>query len=163
MKKLLIIFILIFSLFTAGCPKGQKSVRKARELSAQMQIYGIKLIEANIASFKANEITQNQLAELNKGTALYVKAIDVYRAAIREAETIVNSGKPLPAGTLNQISVILNSQVVEAFFDIMERLKIIPGAMSETVKNILAGIRLTILALQGVFAELIQMEKEQWT
>lgn len=159
----LILFISITFLGTA-CPSSQKTIRKATELSAQMQIYGTKLIVANRESFQAQEITLAQFKTLNDGTEFYIKAVDVYRDAVKTAAEVIKNNPDGAKTTLDKLSLLFNDKVVDAFFKILEKLNVIPGANSETVKAIIAGIRLTILAITQLFAEL-QTEVEggaQW-
>jgi hypothetical protein len=161
MKNLLISLIVIGSLFLSGCPK--KTYRTAKEQSAQIQIYGIKLIEANIAAYKAGELTQAQFAELTTLTGRFRDGVAVYRAILNEAEKQVRETGAVEPPLLNRLESIFTNEVVNAFLAITQKFALLSPVQSETVKNILAGIRLAILAIQGAFAEVRLQKGEAWT
>lgn len=148
------IFVIVFAMFTAGCPnkqQAQKTIRDFKVKSAELSVYGTKLIQAFGDSYRDGLITQDQLRTINQGTGVFVQAVGVYRQAIAQAEAIVNSGQPLPANTLDTLQRILNDQVIDAFFDILVRVGGLSIAKSEAVKAAITAIKLTILAIQGAF------------
>lgn len=163
MKKLFTqfasIFLLVFALLCTGCPKEQvqKNVRDFKEKSATLSVYGEKLITAFGNAFKDGDISKEQLAKLNIGTGAFTKGVGVFREAIAAAETIVKSGQPLPAGTLQNLNAILNEQVIDAFFDILVKLGALSIAQSEVVKTAISTIRLTILAISGALSSALQI------
>lgn len=168
--QFILIFAVVFSLLSTGCPpkaQVQKTVRDFKVKSAELSVYGTKLIAAFGDAYRAGEITKEQLQTLNRGTGAFVDGVGVYRTAITQAEAIVNSGQPLPANTLSALSTILNDQVIAAFFDILVRVGGMSLAQSETVKAIISGIRLTILAISGAFSDARQLIRHQealsWT
>ena len=160
MKKLftqfVLIFAVIFSLLSTGCPpkaQVEKTVRDFKVKSAELSVYGTKLISAFGDAYKAGEITKDQLATLNVGTGKFVEAVGIYRAAIAEAEAMVRDGKPWPTGTLDSLQLILNDRVIGAFLDILVKLGTLSIAKSEIVKTTLTAIRLTLLAIHGAFGD----------
>lgn len=160
MPKAFMSSILIVSvLFMSACPSA-KTLRDFKETSAKMKIYGIKLIQANIDAFKAGEISQADLAKLNAATGGFVEAVKIYDEALKQTEIIVKETKTLPKDALDKLSIIFNEKVVDAFFKILEVLS--PNAQTETIKNIIAGIRLTILAIGAALGEFKQMQGEAY-
>lgn len=158
MKKLftqfVLIFAVIFSLLSTGCPSKTevaKTVRDFKVKSAELSVYGGKLVTAFGDAYKAGEITREQLATLNVGTNKFVVAVGIYRAAIAEVETIVRDGKTWPTGTLDRLQLILNDGVIGTFLDILVRLGTLSIAKSEIVKTTLTAIRITLLAISGAF------------
>lgn len=142
----------VFALFSMACPKAQNTYRAAKEASAKIQIYGTKLIDANIAAYKAKEISQADFAALNRLTGTFVEGVEIYRAALKEAEKILASGGTLPKGTLDRLDLVFNEKVVDAFLAMTQKLGVIPGVNTEAIKSIVAGIRLAILTVQEAFA-----------
>ena len=166
MKKIFVCLLVISSLvFMTACPKAQKTYRSAKEASAKIQIYGTNLIQANIDAYKAKEISQADFAALNKLTGKFVEGVELYREALKEAEKILASGGTLPGGALDRLNAVFSEKVVDAFLKITEQLGVIPGGSSETIKNIVAGIRLAILTVQEAFASAHAYEQRSllWT
>jgi hypothetical protein len=135
----------------AGCPKAEKSLRVARENSAKMASYGEKIVQANIDAFKAGEISRELLVELNGLTGAFVNGLGGYRQALAAAEAAVKAGD-VDKTQLDYLYAIFDDQVVAAFFALLARFNVLKGPLGETVKTILASIRLTIRAIQGAFA-----------
>lgn len=155
LRNFAICFVVILSLLATGCPKAQalKTVRDLKVKSAQLSVYGTKLITAFGDANVAGEITREQLAGLNVGSKAFVEAVGIYREAIANAERIVSSGQSLPAGTLDRLNAILNDQVIAAFFDVLAKVGVLSIARSEIVKTTISAIRLTILAIRGAFSD----------
>ena len=160
MKNFLIIFCLVFSLLTAGCPKGDKTIRELREKSAEMSIYGEKLVAAVGDAYRAGEISQEQLRQINVVTGAFVRGLGVYREAVSRTEQIIKNGEPLPRDALGVLNRLLDAQVVAAFFDVLVKIGGMPLANSVAIQAILSGIRLTILALQSAFSDARQQFME---
>lgn len=153
LKVVLIVAILIWSLVMTGCPKGQKTVRTMKEKSAEMSIYGAKLVTAFGDAYRAREITQGQLAQLNVATKAFTIGLGAYRTAIAELERQVEANPTLPAGALDRLQVIFNDQVVATFFQILAAVGVVSLDKSQIIQTIISSIRLTILAIQGAFSE----------
>jgi hypothetical protein len=157
--------IFVFSVMLTACPNREKTIRTAREASAQMKIYGVRLIQANIDAFKAGEISRDEFARLNALTGAFIEGVKIYGDALHEIEVIAD-GATIPKATIDKLAAIFDAHVVDKFFAILEKLKITPGANSETVKAIISAIRLTILSIQSAFATAGQLEhrsEPQWT
>lgn len=165
MKNLLICLIVVAALFLAGCPKAKNTYRSAKEASAKIQIYGIKLINANMDAFRAGEIDQPTFAELTRLTGRFVDGVEIYRTALAEAEKFLQQNGTIPADTLSRLNFLFNEQVVDAFLAITQKFGVLPEANSELVKTILAGIRLAVLTIADAFsaARAFQLRSEQWT
>lgn len=153
MKKIILTLLLCFSVFLTGCPKAEKSFRKARESSAKMAIYGEKIVQANIDARNAGEISQDLFRDLTSLTARYRDGLRIYREALTEAEKLAKSPAFDQKDALNKLSRLFDEQVVDAFLALTQKLNLISGSQSETIKTILASIRLTILAIQGAFSQ----------
>lgn len=167
MKKLIISLIVIAALFLAGCPnkeKTQKTIRDFREASAQIQIYGRNLIKANTEAFQAGEIDQPTFAELTRLTGKFVDGVNIYRDALKEAEKLVDSGQILPKDKFDALEVIFSEKVADAFLAITKRFNLIPELNTETVKTILAGIRIAIMTIQDAFsrADAVYSRHQLW-
>lgn len=147
---LFVLASLVFGL--TGCPKAEKTVRTAREKSAEIAVYGEKLIQANIDAFKAGEISQATLADLNKVTRVFVDGVGHYRSAIAAAELAVKNGTG-DQSTVDTLYNVFDEKVVAAFFAILEKFSVLSGPHVETAKTIIAAIRLTIRAIQGAFSD----------
>lgn len=154
--KILRIFLsilLIFSIFTlTACPKAEKTIRTFREQSAKMSIYGGKLIDANKDAFQAKEISKELFAGLTDLSGKFRDGLKIYRDSVNDAEIAYKSAGKLPPGVLGKLQVLFNEKVVEAFSNLALKLELVTGTQSETIKSIVASIRLTILAIQGAFS-----------
>ena len=155
--KIITAFLLMYSLLLlTACPKAEtveKSLRKARESSAQMSIYGTKIVNANVEAYQAKEISPELFKELTVLTGKFSDGLKIYRDALDGAEKIFAQTKNLPSGTVNKLAAVFDEQVVATFLALADKLNLVRGAQAETIKTALASIRLTILALQGAFAE----------
>ena len=140
-------------MLTTGCPKAAKTVRDLRVKSAELSTYAGKLCAAFGEAFTAGEINRAQLMELNNGCKVFASALGAYRDAVAEAERVVAGGGTLPTDTIGVLKTILDDRVISAFFDIMVKVGLMPIAQSTVVQTVISSIRLTILALQGLFAE----------
>lgn len=158
-KYLTLILIYAVVLLSAACPKVEKTFRTASEQSAKMKIYGIELINANIELKRNGTISAAELRSLNVYTGGFVAGVKIYQQALDEAEKIIKSGQPLPAGTLAKLSVIFSDNVIDAFFGILNGLKIFPNANSLAVRAILSSIRLAILATQNALGESFNVQR----
>lgn len=153
MKKIFGCLIIIYSLLLFGCPKGEKTVRELREKSAELSVYGTKIVRAFGAAFDAGEITQAQLCQLNVATGAFTEGLGAYRDALAVAERVVKEQGDIPAGTIQMLEKVLDDRVIAAFFDILIKVGAMPISQSEVIKTIISGIRLTILAIRGAFSD----------
>jgi hypothetical protein len=152
MHKLIVIFIVSISRMLTGCPKGERTIRLAREKSAEMAIYGEKIVQANIDAFKTAEISRELFTELTQLTGKFTVGLGEYRAALSAAEVAIKNGAD-PKSILDQLYGILDDKVVAAFFALLARANVLSGPHAETIRFILASLRLTIRAVQGAFAD----------
>jgi len=147
--------VILFSLlFNSACPKKvEKTFRKASEASANLSIYGEKLIQANIDAFKAKEISFETFELLNELTRKFVEGVKIYEKALDEAEKLIKeNGGQAPVGTLERLSKIFSAEVADKFTAILAKFKLISGEQSEAIKTAVAGINLAILAIREAFA-----------
>ena len=152
MRKIIAMCLIFAVLLSFACDK-KKTLRDFKEASAKMKIYGKDLIQANIDAFKANEISRDDLEKFNRVSRRFVEAVKIYDDALKTAETVMTKNENPPRTTLDKLNIIFEEQVVAEFFRILDTLKILPNANNETIKNIIAGIRLTILAIQAMLAD----------
>lgn len=162
MKKLLTSLLIIASIVLTGCPKGEKTVRQLREKSAEMSIYGTKLITAFGEAYKAGEITQDQLRTLNTATGAFVTGVGIYREALAEAERQVKAGEA-PKDVLGRVDRILDAQVIATFFKILERIAGLSVERSAAIQAILSAARVAILAIKNAVSEAEQFIREEPT
>lgn len=151
--NVLIVMIVASAVFMTGCPKGQRTVRQLREKSAELAVYGTKIVTAFGDAYRAGEITQDQLRTLNTATGAFTTGLGAYRDALAEAERIVRESGEVPAGTIQTLERVLDDRVIAAFFDILAKVGVLPLSQSEVIKTILSGIRLTILSIRGAFSD----------
>ena len=152
MKNLLIALIVIGSLITAGCPKGQKTVREFKEKSAEVTVYAVKLGEAFNKAFTDGVITREELAIYDSVDRKFGAALKVYREAIVAAEKVVNETGKLPADVILKVDKLLDV-TVNAFLDLTVKLGVMSFAQSETVRTILRAIQMILLSLKTFVAE----------
>lgn len=153
MKKILVACLMIWTLVLTGCPKGEKTVRQLREKSAELSVYGNKIVTAFGDAYRAGEITQDQLRTLNVATGAFTTALGAYRDALTAAERVVKESGEVPPSTIQMLEKVLDDQVIVAFFEILAKVGVLPLAQSEVIKTILSGIRLTILSIRGAFSD----------
>lgn len=153
MKKLFVSLLIVYSLLITACPKGERTVRELREKSAELSVYGNKLVTAIGDAYRAGEISQDQLRTLNTATGAFVTGLGVYRDAVATAERTVRESGNVPAGTIQTLERVLDDRVIAAFFEVMAKIGVMPLANSEAIKAIISGIRLTILAISSAFSD----------
>jgi hypothetical protein len=153
MKKIFIACLMIWTLVLTGCPKGEKTVRQLREKSAELSVYGARITTAFGDAFRAGEITQDQLRQLNTLTGAFTTSIGAYRDALTAAEQVVKESGEVPPSTIQMLEKVLDDRVIAAFFDILAKVGALPISQSEVIKTIISGIRLTILAIRGAFSD----------
>lgn len=160
LKSLIAIFLIFAVMALTACPKANKTLRTLRESSAKLSIYGTNIIHANIEAYKANEISANLFKDLTAFTGRYRDAVKIYRDSLDAAESIYKSTKNLPPGTIEKLSKLLDA-VVSAFTDLTTKLNLVTGSQANTIKNIIASVQLTFLALQGAFSQANQFREVQ--
>lgn len=153
MKNLIVCLIVICSLFLAGCPKAEKTARDFRAASAKIQIYAVELNRAHTAAFQNGEITREQLAELTGLIRRLSDGIDLYRSAVREAESFIKTGQTVPKDKFDLLRAVFSEKVIDAFFAVIAKINLVPGINTDAVKTILTGIRLAILKIEDAFAQ----------
>lgn len=149
----IITLFLICSLLLLSTSCDKKTLRDFKNASAQMKIYGINFTRANIDSFKAGDLSKDDLRILNRATRRYLEAVKIFDAEIKVAEQIIKDSKSAPKTTLDKLRVVFSEQVVAEFNRILDTLAQIPGANNEKVKNIIASIRLTIATIESLLSE----------
>lgn len=153
MKKIIITMLLIYSIFLLGCPKGEKTYRKAKEASATVQIYSLKLIEANIDAYKAGEISLETKDKFAKLTGKLVKGISVYRNILGQAEKTLKNGNALDGNALATLNRVFDMEVVAPFLSILSEVNLLSGDKAELIKTIITSLRVAILTISDAFAQ----------
>jgi hypothetical protein len=151
MNRFIATLALLGILALTGCPGGAKSIRSAKEQSAKLKIYGRNIIRANVAGFKAGEISRSDLQVLNLATAKYIGAVAALDEGIKAAELASKAGGA--KFDLDALERILNSEVVPAFVEMLGKLKLLPAGGSGIVQQAILGIQLTIAALRTISSE----------
>lgn len=145
-----IILSFVFSMTACG---PEKTVKAFKVKSAELSVYGGKLVTAFGDAYVAGEITREQLAELNKVSATFIKGLGVYRDAVAAAEKIVRSGQPLPRDTFGILDRLFAAEVVAAFTAIAVKVGVLTIGTSDKVKELIGGIQILLLAIKALVAE----------
>ena len=166
MKKLLTVLFLIYAMVLMACPRGEKTFRKAQEASVKVQIYSLKLIEANVAAYKAGEISLETKDKIAALTGKLVKGIKIYRNAVGNSEQMLKNGQPLDGNSLATLNRIFDMEVVAPFLGVLTQINLLSGDKSELIKTIISSIRVAIVTISDTFAQSRQQfagGKLEWT
>lgn len=153
MKKLFISLLIIYSMFLLGCPKGEKTYRRAKEASATVQVYSLKLIQANIDVFKAGEISLETKDKIAGLTGKLVGGIRIYRNALAQNENSLKDGNALDGNALATLNRIFDMQVIPPFLSILSEVNLLSGDKAELIKTIITSLRVAILTISDAFAQ----------
>lgn len=154
MKNFLILFLVIFSLFSFGCDKRKAlaTIRQADELTAKLYLYGRNIAKANNDSFEAGNISRAVHHVTNEGVDKYLKGVDKFAEGIGAAKKAIAAGASAN-GQVDILEALFNQAVRQAGIDLVASFVNIPPALKEKLAGWGAAIELAITTFTGLFAD----------
>jgi len=151
MKKILGIFIVLWSLIMVGCPSDSPT-RKAAKASFELSGITLDVINATAKAYDAGIISlavKDKMASAEKRIA----EGGAHFNALLEGYIKANPSGVLPTDAIGILNSIFSSDIVTPFLQILESMKAISAGTAATLSKAVSILRAAILVISGVFAD----------